>query len=155
MKKKITILRILTALIVVLTLSVQSGCIEEKEIDPCENSVATEKVVNIIAIVHIEDTNGLAIDSAAVNVNITYLPCGTDSGDPSLYANAITDSLGNFTSTNANIVMNNSEDRIMVSAIAPNIDYYQQNYDTKYFKYNELSGTGQKEVELTIYQKPE
>ncbi len=152
MKLTNLISRLSIVIVVVLSLSLQSGCITEKEHDACDDSVATEKVVNIIAIVHIEDTNGTPVDSANINVNITYLPCGSDSAAPNLYDNSITDISGNYTSNNANIVMKNTEDRIMVTAIAPNIDFYQQNFDTKYYKYSELSGTGQEEVELVIYQ---
>jgi len=148
--------RILFLLITVLGVIQFTSCIDELEENACDKSIAADKVVNIMATISIENiATHLPVDSVDINVEITYLPCGSIENEtsPTYNFSAMTDTFGIYETDISNIVMKNTEDRIKVSVVAPNLDYYQQNYHTKYFGYYNLSGTGLEEIELEIFQK--
>ena len=148
--------RILFLFIIAIGMIQFSSCIEEVEENACTESVAADKVVNIMAIVNIENiTTHIPVDSVEITVEITYLPCGgvESETNPTYSYSSMTDTFGIYESPISNIVMNNTEDRIKVYVVAPNLDYHQQNYHTKYFGYYNLGGAGLEEIELEVFQK--
>ena len=154
--KNFRIYKILFIIIIAVSTLQFTSCIEEIEENACNKSDADDKVVNIMALVTIDNIiTHIPVDSVNINVEITYLPCGGIESEtsPTYYYAAMTDTFGIYESPISNIVMNNTEDRIKVSVVAPNLDYYQQNYHTKYFGYYNLGGAGLEEIELEVFQK--
>ncbi|MEA3443388.1 MAG: hypothetical protein U9R19_01535 [Bacteroidota bacterium] len=142
-------------LIIVGSLTIFTSCEKEEE-DTCTKYDAANKVLNVGAVVHVvkisKDT--VPLENVEVTIEITYLPCGTDEATPNDTLTGFTDDEGIIETTQiTNIVLNNKNDRILFYAIAPDIEFDQQNYEKVYRYYDEFTGMGKETIELYIYAK--
>lgn len=117
--------------------------------DPCDSTAASQKVVNMKATVTIESLAGVPVANQYVQFTIKLLRC---SQEETLYDfSDSTDADGQITSNLCNFVLNNTEDRIVMYAVAPNLsDFVTQNFHQVIKKYNELEGVGMENFDLLI-----
>ena len=134
-----------------------NSCTKEEE-DACLKSETTQKVTNVKVFLTIENQSGVPVEEEEVSVTISHFACGSDitlSEDAvaSQEFTGTTNEFGLFESDNVNFVLTNTQDRVVAFAIAPNLDFFQQNYHREIKYYADLQGTGQDEIYLTIIQK--
>lgn len=133
------------------------SCTKEQE-DACLKSEAAQKVVNMRVYLQVATQSGVPVVDENVNINIAFFQCGSDIAKPeeaysSWDLNGVTNEDGMLESEIANMVLSNTLDRVVVNGIAPNLDFYLQNYHREIFGYPDLQGAGLEEVYLYITKK--
>ena len=142
---------VIAILFVALTLSFLS-C-NKDEGDSCADYSNVDKIVRVGAVVDVMK-GSLPVDSVEIQIEITYLPCGSDVADPASTITGYTDTTGIFESPDpVTIIMNNDRDRIKFFALAPNLDYEGQNYAELYLYYGDFTGSGMETRDLSIKAK--
>lgn len=117
--------------------------------DPCDSTAASQKVINIKANVVIESESGIPVANQPVFFTIKLIRC---SQEETLYDfTDSTDQNGILSSEICNFVLNNTKDQIVLYAIAHNLpNFVNNNFQQKIIRYNEFTGFGLEEYDLTI-----
>ncbi|MCF8294681.1 MAG: hypothetical protein K9I34_01355 [Bacteroidales bacterium] len=130
------------------SLLILSACNSEDP-DPCDATAASQKVINSKATITIASTTGIPVENEYVNFTITSIACNgqeivRDFSDS-------TDSNGQIESDICNFVLNNTKDKIVFYAVAPNLtNFIAGNFHQIIVKYDELDGIGLEEFDLII-----
>lgn len=141
----------------VIAFSLGNFSCEKEQDDACIKTETSTKVVNMRAYLHVETVSGVPVVDEDISLNISFFPCGGDIAVPedaiaSYDFDGPTDEDGNRESDIVNFVLNNTQDRIVVNAVAPNLNYYQQNFHKIIMNYVDVDGAALDEVHLYIYQ---
>lgn len=140
MKSKITFL--------LLSLFGLFAC-SQNDTDPCENTAASQKVVNVKANVIIESESGIPIPNQPVFFTIKLIRCNQEEILHDFTAS--TDENGVINSEICNFVLNNSKDQVVLYAIAHDLpNFINSNFQQKIILYSGFSGLGLEEYDLMI-----
>ena len=140
------------ALVFLILSSIFSAC-EKTSNDPCNDTVEPEKAVTLKVTAHVLNLNDEPIADEPINLKIYKTPCGEDSKGYFTF-NVNTSANGTVMSTVVGYNLRNSEDQVVASAVAPELEsYFQQNFMTEVFKYSDFLSGSMKEVHLYIYSQ--
>jgi hypothetical protein len=120
--------------------------------DSCDGTVAPEISVSIKATIHVRGKNNLPMKDQRIKVDIYKKPCGAPiKGEFSF--EGVTDSEGNFYTTEVNYNLRNEADKISVYAlgldiVVGGISYQNNEYDD--FLYGEFIVGTVKNVDITL-----
>ncbi len=139
------------AILFIGSFAVFSSC-EEDEGNDCAKFAAENKPVNVGPIVTVLN-GGVGVDSVLINVTVTYLACGVVENEASGTYSGYTNEDGIYQPVTTNVVLKNKNDRVRFFAIAPELDFDQQDYDEAYRYYDDFTGGGGETVDLEILEK--
>lgn len=136
-------------LIALMTISVIFTACNSEDPDPCDSSAAAQKIVNMKATVTIESLAGVPVEKEYVQFSVKLIRCNQEE---TIYDfSDSTDVDGQITTDLCNFVLNNTEDRIVMYAVAPNLaNFVNQNFHQVIKKYNEMEGVGMENFDLLI-----
>lgn len=130
------------------TLLILSACNSEDP-DPCDATAASQKVINTKAMITITSTSGIPVENEYVNFTITSIAC--DGQEIVRDFSDSTDVNGQIETDLSNFVLNNTKDKIVFYAVAPNLtNFVQYNFHQVIVKYEEFQGVGLEEFDLFI-----
>ena len=120
--------------------------------DRCDLSKAPEISVSVKVIVHVRGKNNLPMKDQRIDVDISKEPCGAAAKGEFKFE-GVTDSEGNFYTTEVNYNLRNEEDKISVYVLGHDIvvgGISDQNYEDVAFMYGAFVVGTIKNVDITL-----
>jgi hypothetical protein len=145
---------IFRTLLLIIVFAIFITCDIEVDRDECDGTVAHEKSFSIMAAVHVRDFKNLPLKDQEIKVSFYKIPCGSPSKGQ-IYFNGLTDSEGNFYTTEANYSLRNTKDEIMVEVFAPNLENSSKKDNTQYITitYDDFISETLKVADITLNRK--
>ncbi|MCF8368694.1 MAG: hypothetical protein K9G76_06595 [Bacteroidales bacterium] len=138
-------------LLIIGLISFSFQACETSKIDPCDSTVKSEKAVSLQITAHILTLNNEPVAGKDIEIMAYKTPCGEDSKGRFTF-NGVTSNEGTFSSTTLGYNLRNSKDEVYVRALAINLEnYFEQNFSTEIYKYDDFSNLSTKYVHLYIY----
>jgi hypothetical protein len=118
--------------------------------DDCDATIAPEKSVSIMAVIHVRDDNKLPLKGKGWQVTFYKKSCGEKDAHGDIVFQGQTDNQGNFLTTEANYNMRNKNDKVGVFINGTSF----ARSDVKEYSYDEFIVGYAKVAEFTFVPNP-
>jgi len=142
------------ALLLLIVFTIFLTCDILPDRDECDGTIAHEKIVNIKATVHCRDILNLPLKEKWIKLTFSKTPCGEPSKGQ-IFFEGLTDSQGNFSTTEANYSLRNLKDEIEIDVFSPDLGNTsdKDNSDIRVFSYNDFIEETIKIADITMIRK--